>query len=61
MSTPDAKAKKVANIVNVKSFDQFKALTSQPTLSVVHFWASWANQVTNSLFIVLETFIENVT
>lgn len=27
------------------SMEQFKTLTAEPRLSVVHFWASWANQV----------------
>ena len=42
---PKEKAKKGASVVNVASMEQFKTLTAEPRLSVVHFWASWANQV----------------
>ena len=42
MSPTDAKPKK---IVDVTSMQHFKTLAAEPRLSVVHFWASWANQV----------------
>jgi hypothetical protein len=53
MSPTDSKAKKGGSIVDVKTMEQFKTLTGVPQLSVIHFWASWANQVKSPLKVFL--------
>ena len=54
----DPKPKKGSSVVNVTNMEQFKRLTSAPTLSVVHFWASWANQVRKVYFIIEKNDLE---
>ena len=56
---PKEKAKKGASVVNVSSMEQFKTLTAEPRLSVVHFWASWANQVCIEIDIQVSMSVSN--
>ena len=45
MAPADPKPKKGSAVMNVTSLDQFRKVAAEPRLTVVHFWASWANQV----------------